>query len=146
MNSRILILPVASIVLLLIIISRPDITGFMTARYPALSTISAKASVTIASDGFIPEDALVTVYLDDRSASMKFSDFVTRTGADYNRIKEQIPSIAYDGYGYGGEHTYALDISEFGMGTNVISGNHTVIIEVKYKDMVLSTSSQTVEA
>jgi hypothetical protein len=146
MDRRIYILPVASIVLILILISRPDITGFATAKpSSAFSEISAKASVTIASDGFIPEDADVIVYLDGKSGSMKFSDFVARTGAAYNRIHEQISQINFDGTGYGGEYTYALDISQFGIDTSAGSGSHTVVIEVKFGDSVLSSSSQTIE-
>lgn len=146
MNRRILILPAASIVLVFVLVMRPDITGFMATKPLSDSGgISANVSVTIGKDGFIPENSTVTVYLDERSASMKFGDFVARTGAAYDRIRGQVAAINYEGYGYGGEYTYALSVSQFGIDTLVGSGNHTVTIEVRYEGVVLSSSSQAIE-
>jgi len=143
MDRRLFVLPVASVIIILVIIARPDITGFVTARsLSQQSLIEAKASVTIASDGFIPENAVVTVYLDNASASMEFGDFVKKSGSPFDRRREQVPTIAYDGYGYGGEYTYLVDISQFGIDTLVGPGAHTVNVEVSYGESVLSTSSE----
>jgi len=140
MDSRIFVLPLISIAIVLFLLMRPDITGFIVAVGPPQeSEISAKVAVTISEDGFIPENALVTVYLDDRKASMAFSDFVTRTGSASNRLKEQVTKINYEGYG--GPYTYSLDISEFDVDTTVGPGEHELVIEVSYGDFV-SRSSQ----
>jgi hypothetical protein len=142
MDSRIFVLPLASIAIVLFLLMRPDITGFIVAGGPLQeSEISAKIAVTISEDGFVPEDAIVTVYLDENKASMKFSDFVFKTGSAFNRIREYMPKINYDGYGYGGPYAYTLDISAFGLGTTVGPGEHELIIEVSYEDFV-SRSSQ----
>lgn len=143
MDRRFYALPVASLIVVAILVARPGITGFVSASSP-LSEISAKASVAIASDGFIPEDAIVTVHLDDKSGSMRFGEFAARTGAGHVRIREQIPTIDYDGYGYG-EGTYAVDISEFGIDATAEPGEHSVSIEVTYGNHVLSSSTENME-
>jgi len=146
MDRRLFVLPVASVIIILVIIARPDITGFVTARsLSQQSLIEAKASVTIASDGFIPENAVVTVHLDDTSASMEFGDFVKKSGSPFDRRREQVPTIAYDGYGYGGEYTYIVALDEFDIDTLVASGSHTLVVEVSYAGQTLSSSSQTIE-
>jgi len=143
MDSRIFVWPLISIAIVLFLLMGPDITGFIVAGGPPQeSEISAKVAVTINEDSFIPENALVTVYLDDRKASMPFSNFVTRTGSAYNRLKEQVTKINYDGYGYGGPYTYALDVSEFDLDTKVGSGEHELVIEVSYGDYIMSSNSQ----
>ncbi|MCX6818168.1 MAG: hypothetical protein NTU57_04915 [Candidatus Aenigmarchaeota archaeon] len=143
MDRRIYVLPVASVIIILVLILRPDISGFVTARsLSQQSLIEAKASVTIASDGFIPENAVVTVFLDDESASMEFGDFVEKSGAAFDRRREQVPSIGYDGFGYGGEYTYFVDISQFGIDTLVGPGEHSLTVEVGYGESMLSTSSE----
>jgi hypothetical protein len=146
MDRRVYILPVASVLLLAILLIRPDITGLMTAKPSAgAREVSAKISVAIAKEGFIPEDSSVAVYLDGRNASMKFGDFVALTGAGYSRVRERIPQINYEGYGYGGEYAYVLDISEFGLDTSVEPGNHELNIQVIYNGSVKSNTSQNIE-
>lgn len=142
MDRRLYILPVASIVLVLILIARPDITGFATATRPGESELSANISVSIGKDGFIPEDAIVTVYLDERQASMALKAFIEKTGSAYERVEGSSPAISYEGYGYGGVYAYSLPIAEFGLDTAVESGEHSLIIEVSYGEAVLSTSSE----
>lgn len=148
MDRRIFILPLVSALLLLVLLARPDITGLMAAKsaVPGSSNISANITVRVNGDGFIPDGSLVAVHLDDRSSAMDFGEFVRRTGAAYNRTKEEVPQISYDGYGYRGAHAYSLDISEFGIDTLVAHGSHTLKITVSYKDYVFSSTSQTIEA
>ena len=142
MDRRVYILPIISILAVLILILRPDITGFMVAE--PLS-VSADISVSINEDGFIPEDSIVTVYLDDRKSEMAFSEFVMRTGRGHERIIDEIPKIGYDGYGYAGIYTYALDISEFDIDTILEPGEHNLTIEVSYGNYVILYTSQKIE-
>lgn len=147
MDRRVLILPVASIIIVLVLLTRPDITGFITARPagPESSKNSANISIRINEDGFIPEDSVVTVYLDDRSSGMDFKEFVKRTGIGYNRVYKENPKIGYVGYGYAGERIYSLDLSEFGFDTSAGPGTHKLVIEITYKNYVLSNTSKTIE-
>ena len=141
MDRRLYFLPVASIVLVLILIARPDITGFATAR-PGESELLADISVSIGKDGFIPEDSVVTVRLDGRSSAMALKAFIERTGSAYERIQGANPKIGYEGYGYGGVYAYSLPIAEFNLDTAVESGEHSLTVEVSYGEAVLSTSSE----
>ncbi len=147
MDRRVYILPIMSVILIVILAMRPDITGFMVARPsgPLENQIFANISMSINEDGFIPEDSLVTVYLDDRSSSMGFKEFIDKTGTGYNRMKGEIPDIDYEGYGFGGTYTYAIDISEFDLNTILEPGEHNLIVEVSYENYVISHTSQTIE-
>lgn len=146
MDRRFYILPLASVLLLLALLVRPEITGFMTAGgSSAYSSISANVTVQIIGDGFIPEGSLVRVSLDGRNASMAFGEFVAMTGSAFDRISENITEIGYYGNGFAGPHSYSLGISQFAIDTLVPTGNHTLAIAVIYGDNVLSNSLQTIE-
>jgi len=146
MDRRVFILPVISVALVVAMLPGSGITGFMTAASaPSGSQITANISVAIADDGFIPEEAVVMVYLDERSASMGFGEFVARTGAGYSRVREEVPKINYDGYGYAGPYKYSLDISEFGIDASVARGSHKLVVEVSYGNYVISHSIQDID-
>jgi hypothetical protein len=144
MDRRVYILPVVSFFAVLVLFLRPDITGFMVAG-PQKSEISAYISVSINQDGFVIEDSVVTIYLDDRKAEMAFGDFVSRTGTVYERVWAEVPETGYEGYGYGGTHAYSLDISEFGLDTVVERGVHELRIKVSYGDHVFSDTTEVIE-
>ncbi len=143
MDRRVYILPVLSILAVVVFLLRPDVTGFVTARTP-VSELVANISILINQDGFVPEDAVITVYLDDRSASMPFSEFVKKAGSGHNMIYGNVPAIGYEGKGYGGIYNYALEISAFGIDTVVASGEHTLKMEVSYDGRIISQNTQTI--
>jgi hypothetical protein len=143
MDNRVYILPLLSILAVIVFFLRPDITGFVTATAPS-SEVTANISIMINQDGFIPENALVTVYLDDRSAGMPFSEFVRRAGSGHNMLYASVPEIGYEGNGYGGVYAYSLGISAFGLDTAVTPGEHTLKIEVSYEGRVISQNNQTI--
>ncbi len=142
MDRRILLPPIISFALVLALLTRPDITGFAVAGQSGQAgvSISANASVSIAEDGFVPDGSVVAVGLDDRTSSMDFGEFVGRTGADYSHAEGSMPGIGYEGYGYAGPYEYSLDISEFGLDTDVESGDHMLTINVSYDGFVFSSS------
>jgi hypothetical protein len=144
MDRRAYILPVISVFLVSILILRPDITGFMVAG-PLETAISANISVSVNEGGFIPEDSIVTVYLDERDSSMGFRDFVDKTGKGFKRTKGEVQEIGYEGYGFGGAYTYVLDIGEFDLDTVLEPGNHTLVVEVIHGNYVISHTSQNIE-
>lgn len=141
MDPRAYVLPVLSLVIVLLLASNPEITGFMVAE-PEESRISANITVSINQDGFVTEESVVTVYLDDQKAEMPFREFVKKTGQDYNRVKSEVPSIGYDGYGYTGVYTYSLGISEFGIDTVVGPGKHRIRTQVSHGEHVFSDTTQ----
>lgn len=143
MDRRVFILPIASVLLVLAVLMRPDFTGFIAAGTPEDGE-TPQVSVTISGDGMIPEDSVITVYLDDQEASMGFRDFVEKTGKDFRRIHGEIPEIGYEGYGFGGSNTYSLEISDFGLVLSPGSGEHVLTIEVAYGNFVISRASSPV--
>lgn len=144
MDRRVFILPVISVVLVLGLIFNPEITGLMAAEL-AERQVSANITVGINEDGFVPEDSLVTVYLDGRNASMGFKEFVRRSGQGYERARGEVPEIGYEGYGYAGIYTYAVDISEFDIDTTLEPGEHNLTVEVGYENYVISHTSSIIE-
>ena len=144
MDRRVFILPLISILLVLVLLLNPDITGFMVAE-PSERQVFADISVSINEDGFIPEDSVITVYMGKRESSMDFREFVKRTGKGHNRIKSEIPQMGYEGYGYGGVYTYVLDINEFDIDTVLRPGEYELVIEVSRENYVISETSQFIE-
>jgi hypothetical protein len=147
MNGRILIMPVLSVVMVAVLLSRPDITGLAVAKPSGAgaSEISANITVIIPEDGFVPEGSEVLIYLDDREASMGIADFINKSGASYDRGLGKIQSIGYEGYGFTGAHSYVLGISDFGIGASVEPGSHSLVVLVLYGKNIISRSSQTID-
>jgi hypothetical protein len=145
MDRRILIIPVLTILFIAILFLRPEISGFIVGSIsPEQRIIEAKVVVTINEDGFIPENAIVKVYLDNRTATMSFSEFVKKAKGGHDIRMGRVEEINYEGYGYGGAYTYTLDLSQFSLDTLVQPGEHTLVTEVLYEDFVLSRTSQTI--
>lgn len=144
MDRRVFILPVISVLVVLVLVLNPDITGFMVAE-PSEKQVFADITVSINEDGFIPEDSVITVYLGNRKSSMNFKEFVKKTGKSYNWLKSEIPQMGYEGYGYGGIYTYVLDINEFDIDTILKPGEYELIIEVSRENYVISETSQFIE-
>jgi hypothetical protein len=147
MNGRIFILPVLSVVLVAVLLTRPDITGLAVAKPSGAdaSEISANITVIIPGDGFVPEGSEVLIYLDDREAKMGIAEFINRTGAAYDRGMGKVQNIGYEGYGFEGAHTYQLGLTYFGVDTSVEPGNHTLVVLVLYGKNIISRSSQIIE-
>jgi hypothetical protein len=144
MDRRVYILPLISVLLVIVLLLNPDITGFMVAE-PSEKQVFADIVVSISEDGFVPEDSIITVYLGDRESSMGFKEFIEKTGEGFNRIRSGIPQIGYEGYGYEGPYTYSLDINEFGIDTVLAPGEYELVIEVSRENYVISKTSQLIE-
>ena len=143
MDNRFYILPVLSILAIIVFLLRPELTGFVTAVAP-VSELAANIIIMINQDGFVPENAVISVYLDDRSAGMRFSEFVKKSGMGHNMIYGSVPAIGYEGNGYGGVYNYVVSISEFSLDTAVSPGEHELRIEVTYDGRIISQNNQTV--
>jgi len=142
MDRRAYILPVLTLVFLTAVLLRPDITGFMVAQPEERASVNI--TVTVTTDGFIPEHSVVSVSLDGRNTSMDFGEFVKRTKMGYNRTMGSLPEADYEGYGFSGTYEYTLDISEFGYEA-LPPGTHELVLELSYGDYVILRRSQTIE-
>jgi hypothetical protein len=146
MDRRIYVLPLISIFIVVTVLFNPQITGFMVGKpSETKNTVSANVSIFIRKGGLIPENSLVTVYLDNRSSSMNFKEFVNKAGGRHDIVYGEISEIGYNGTGYTGPYGYAVDISEFGIGADVAPGTHNLTVEVGYGNYVISSTTQEIE-
>ncbi|NIO20642.1 MAG: hypothetical protein GTN76_07860 [Candidatus Aenigmarchaeota archaeon] len=143
-DPRFYILPIISIILIAVILFRPDITGLVVgAGEPAdgIKHLTGKVRITI-YDTIIPEDSVVTIFLGDQSSSMPIKEFIEKSGGIYEVEYGRIPDIGYEGYGYAGEHFYTLDLSEFDLDLDLEPGEYTLITEVSYENFVISSTAE----
>ncbi|MCK5022640.1 MAG: hypothetical protein KAS04_00560 [Candidatus Aenigmarchaeota archaeon] len=144
MDRRVYILPIVSVLFVIFSFTNPDLSGYIVAD-SGTSELSADISVSISTDGFIPVDSIVTVYLDDVSSSMKFTDFIEKSDNEKNIVNCKIEQMSYSGKCYTGPYTYILDISEFDIDTITETGNHMIVIEVSYGNFVISRDEHVVD-
>lgn len=123
------VLPVVSIFIILgFFLFDPSITGFFV-KEP--EEIGARIKVSTIEDLIIPGDAIVEVSLDGVSESITFSEFVERSGGEFE----------FDG-GYTGNYDYSLPLVDFGF-TSIREGQ-VITVKVYSGDWVISESEAVV--
>jgi hypothetical protein len=143
-DPRFYILPIVSVILIALFLANPDITGLIVGTGgPAddIKELSGKVRITV-RENIIPEDSVVTVYIDNQNSSMPVREFIERSGEAYELAYGQIPEIGYEGRGYAGGHSYTLGLSEFGLDLYLAPGEYTLITEVSYGNFVISSISE----
>ena len=143
-DNRVYILPLISVILVAVVLLRPDITGLIVGggiQGETIKHLSGKIKITISKD-IIPKDSVITVFLNNQSSSMPIREFIDKTGEEYEFRYGRIPEIGYEGYGYAGKHSYTLNLSEFGLDLNLKPGNYTLVTEISYENFVISTTAE----
>ncbi len=143
-DPRVYILPLISVILIAVVLVRPDITGLVIGvggPEETIKQLSGKIRITISKD-IIPEDSVVTVFLNNQSSSMPIKEFIERSGEEYEFKYGRIPEIGYEGYGYAGKHSYTLNLSEFELDLNLRPGNYTLVTEISYENFVISSTAE----
>jgi len=142
-DPRFYILPIISIILIAVVLFRPDITGLITGTGEPTNEIKhLTGKVRISVFEIIPEDSIVTVFLNDQGSGMPIKEFIEKSGGEYELKYGEVPEIGYEGYGYGGEHSYTLELSEFGLDLDLKPGEYTLITEVSYENFVISSTAE----
>ena len=145
MDRRVYILPVVSVLVVFALLMSPDLTGRMVATRGFENQIVATLSISTTESGLIPQDSVVTVYLDNEKSSMPFADFVKKSGKGFIKTEGEIPEIGYEGPGFGGPFTYEVGISEFGIDRTLEPGDYILLMELSYGDYVISQTTQSIE-
>lgn len=143
-DPRFYILPIVSVILIALFLANPDITGLIVGTGGPdndIKQLSGKVRITV-RENIIPEDSVVTVYLNGQNSGMPVKEFIEKSGEAYELAYGQITEIGYEGRGYAGEHSYTLDLSEFDLDLYLEPGEYTLITEVSYENFVISSISE----
>ena len=120
MSNRIsIILPVISIALIYVLLARPEITGFVTA--PG-NILGAEIKVSTAEGVILPAGSVVKIELGDEASAMPLDIFIDKSGSPYELVRGEVQEIDYTGYGYTGNYSYVVPISEFNLSGNIQKG------------------------
>ena len=140
------ILPIITLFgLVLYAFLNPSITGFATGDPSPKDTVNATINIFTSQGIVLPADAIVTVYLDEISASMGVDRFIRQSGGQYEYKQGKLPEINYVGPGYTGDYNYFLKLSDFGLGEVLPRDTHNLKIVVSYNSKVISESSSQVK-
>ena len=77
------------------------------------------------------------VWVDDRNAMMTAKEFITKSGKEFQRIEGELTRINYKGFGYTGNNTYKLNVTDFEINTTVKKGEHKIVTEIIHGDLIL---------
>ena len=137
------LLPIVTLIgLVIFAFANPQITGFAVKELN--DQVSAKVVIFTDSNVVVPKDSTVEVLLDDKLGVMSLENFIKKNGSWYELKNGGFPSINFYGEGYTGNHNYALDISEFNIGTVENKDVHTLKVRVMYNSKVISETVQEV--
>ena len=139
-----IILPVLSITLVFVFLARPGITGFAVGQGVAGNSVNAEIRVTTAEGVFLPAGSLIEVGIGEEVSSMPLARFIEISGAPYELAVGGTPEISYSGPGYTGNHTYAVQLSEFKMDRPLGEGLHAIKVRVVYNGTVISQGEKDV--
>ncbi len=137
---KIYILPFISLIVIIsfLIATKPSPTGMAIIDIePQESSVTAKVTLKLSKNELIPEDALVFVILDDKEASMPIKQFIELSNQPFNYTQGTLPIANYEGYGYIGDYTYSIELSNFNLDTKVFTGKHTFTTKIIFEDKVL---------
>ena len=138
---QIYILPLISLVVIIsfLLATKPSPTGMAVLEINATPdrAITAKVTLKLSKNELIPEDALVVVILDDREASMPIKKFIEISNQPYNYTKGTLHIADYEGYGYIGDYSYSIELSNFELDTKILTGEHTFTTKIIYNEKVL---------
>lgn len=135
-------LPIISLAIIasFLVFTKPATVGFTVVNAnitPLGQAIDADVSLITHPSELMPETVEIVVILDDRSASMTIKEFIEKTGMESEYKYGKMEQLAYEGYGYIGNHTYTLPFSAFGIDRNVKPGSHVLKTQIKYNNIVL---------
>ena len=133
-------LPVVSVMLLVsfVVFTQPTITGLAVGNESfGLRTIDARVTLETFADEIIPEHARVVVRVDAETGQMTIKDFILLSGMPYEYEDGTLEEIGYVGKGFTGEHTYSLQLSDFGINRVVSVGEHELHMEIRYLQHIL---------
>lgn len=138
-----LVLPVLSAAIISLIFIRPEITGFVVG---AGNVLYADIKVTTADGVILPALSIIEVSLGGEASSMPVSLFIEKSGKPYEFVEGKVPEIDYAGFGYTGNYTYIVPISEFNLSGMVEPGRHVIRVRISYNRTVISESEREILA
>ncbi|MDA1196675.1 MAG: hypothetical protein O2779_01795 [Nanoarchaeota archaeon] len=150
MNGKVVfsfLLPIISIAFVFgfLYATEPTITGFAVVNESgALRNLDARVTLSTSSGEVIPENAYVAVTIDRKQAFMTVRDFILKSGQEYNYTSGELESVSYTGLGFSGDYVYELWLSDFSLDRRVLSGVHTVKMEILYLQHTLLEKSEEV--
>tara|TARA_Y100000310_G_C20620292_1_gene782916 strand:- start:20 stop:481 length:462 start_codon:yes stop_codon:yes gene_type:complete len=141
------LLPVMSIAFVFgfLFVTEPTITGFAVVNSSgALRDLDARVTLSTSSGEVIPENAYVVVTIDRKQAFMTVKDFILKSGQEFNYTSGSLDAVSYSGLGFSGDYVYELWLSDFSLDRRVLSGVHTVKMEILYLQHTLLEKSEEV--
>jgi len=138
------ILPITSVLIiaLFLIFAKPTTTGLTVletdnANISEERTLEADVVLKTKEKEILPENTLIVVTINDKSASMNIKDFIFLCDKEYDYEFGRLESIDYEGYGFTGNHTYKLGISNFDLDLKIILGTHSLTTKIVFEDKIL---------
>ncbi|MBS3146829.1 hypothetical protein J4471_03990 [Candidatus Woesearchaeota archaeon] len=139
------LLPTLSIVVLsLILIIKPEITGFAVVDQDK-EMVSSKVTIFLDKDSMLPVESIVLVSLDNQEGTMSLIKFIERSKEPKTIIDGDLKEIGYVGKGYTGVHQYSVDLQDFGLGLVQKSEVHSLNIRIIYDGKVLLENNRTIK-
>ena len=141
------ILPLISVIALIFVFSRPDITGMLVS--PAGGEVNAQIRVITSPDQAIPAGSKISVHIMgtdansgrdiERSASMTIEEFILLSGNEAERGDGIEPSVQHSGPGYAGSSNYTVPLSVFDIERGLPPGRYVIRTEVSHVGDVISS-------
>ena len=141
------IVPVISVVIIafFIVLYKPEVTGMATLTDVSFDKqLNARVSLSTSPTNLLPENAIITVSINNRTASMPVAEFIEKTKQDYTVIEGNNSALVYQGKGFIGNETYYLPLAGFDIDRILRFGTYTLRVKVYFNDFTISEVTELV--
>ena len=135
-----LILPITSFFIIIgfVFYGNPSYTGMVTYEIGnSTRMIQSDVILKTKENEIVPEYAIIKISLDDKRAMLTVKEFIEKTKKPFNYTYGSLEKISYTGYGYSGNYSYTLNLSDFSINTTINLGSHSFVTEITYEDKIL---------
>jgi hypothetical protein len=135
-----ILVPVFSVLLIagVYFFIEPSTTGLaIYSANESTSIVNANVVLETKSGEVIPPDAYIEVWLDHKKARMTITEFIQRTGKEYDIQDGELLDFGFQGKGFTGQHSYNLTLADFNIDRNIGNGEHVFITRIIYRNQVL---------
>lgn len=138
-NTISILVPVFSILIFMgaYFFMEPATTGLVVYSENQSKLVNADVRLSTKESEVIPPNAIVEIQVDDKQAMMTVSQFIQKTGQEYDVRTGSLPEFDFHGKGFTGDHTYTLTLADFDIDRKIGKGEHKFITRITYRNKVL---------
>ncbi|MFH1849845.1 MAG: hypothetical protein ABH879_06700 [archaeon] len=131
-------LPIASAILIVALLVRPEITGFAVLGPGGYLDINLDPG----DYQVIPESAIMRITVNNNSRSATVGEFVRESESAHSYGLGRLDVVNYTGFGYFGNNTYRFMLGN--LESAMVPGENQIAVEISFGDKIIHGSNSSI--